>query len=221
MKLVFFLLLKYLKKRQLVATVPLEASYDEAEGLSRVAGGDEYAFGRLFHAYHQELAGYIFLITRSMPLTEEIVQDTFTKIWVGREQLRDVTNFRSWLFTVSRNHAFNCLRTLARESEKKQRWTVHALRESHDETGIDPGVQQQQAYRLIELAIDQLPPQQKKAYGLSRTEGLSHEDIAREMGLSRETVKRHITLALRSIKDYVRANAGRILLGVTLILTQG
>ncbi|HEY4336206.1 MAG TPA: RNA polymerase sigma-70 factor [Puia sp.] len=201
--------------------MPLEAPYNEAQLLARVAGGDEYAFGRLFHAWHQELAGYIFLITRSMPLTEEIVQDTFTKIWVGREQLPGVTNFRSWLFTISRNHTLNCLRAQARETEKKQRWAVHALRESRDETAIDPEVQRQQAYRLIELAINQLPPQQKKAYLLSRSEGLSHEDIAREMLLSRETVKRHITLALRSIKEYVRVNAGRILLGIALILTHG
>lgn len=199
--------------------MPLETPYNEVDLLSRVADGDEYSFARLFHAWHQELAGYIFAITRSMPLTEEIVQDTFTKIWLDRERLRSVTNFRSWLFIVSRNHTFNCLRTLARETRRKQQWTAHALHLPQDEVADDPETRQQHYFQLIEQAIDQLPPQQKKAWQLSRAEGLRHEDIAKEMQLSRETVKRHITMALRGIREYVRSHTGRILIGLALILT--
>ncbi len=199
--------------------MPLETPHSEIVVLSRVASGDEYAFAQLFHAHQQELTGYIFLLTRSMPLTEEIVQDTFTKIWVQRERLSSVTHFRSYLFTISRNHTFNHLRGLAREAQKKQQWTAHYISESQAESVEEQAQRQQQYCLLIEEAVLQLPPQQQKAYLLSRQEGLSHEDIGREMQLSRETIKKHIALALRAIRDYVRANAGRILTGLALILT--
>ncbi|HEX3934240.1 MAG TPA: sigma-70 family RNA polymerase sigma factor [Puia sp.] len=191
----------------------------ELDVLSRVAAGDEQALGQLFHAYYQELAEYIFLLTRSMPLTEEIVQDTFTKLWQHRERLITVTNFRSYLFTISRNHAFNCLRGLAREAQNRRKWTAHFVHAHYEEQVEEQTQRRQQYYQLIEEAVGLLPPQQQRAYLLSRQDGLSHDAIGRAMQLSRETVKRHITLALRAIKEYVRSHAGRILIGIALILT--
>ncbi|MES1249215.1 MAG: RNA polymerase sigma factor, partial [Chitinophaga rupis] len=90
--------------------MPLETPHTNHELLAQVAGGDQNAFAKLFYTHHQELADYIFLLTRSMPFTEEIVQDAFTKVWLHREKLTGITNFRSYLFTLSRNHTFNCLR---------------------------------------------------------------------------------------------------------------
>jgi len=176
-----------------------------------VAKGDEQAFGRLFHASHQALADYIFRLTRSMPLTEEIVQDVFTKIWMHRQELSSVKNFRAWLFTISRNHAFNCMRSLAREALFKEQWAVQQT----PEPGMEKDNEDEETLlRLIEDAVEQLPPQQQKAYLMSRQEGLRHEEIANRLQLSRETVKRHISLALRAISSYVKSNAGRILLGI-------
>lgn len=199
--------------------MPLEDPHSEKDVLARVAAGNEHAFAQLFHAYYQQLADYVFLLTRSMPLTEEIVQDSFTRIWIHREQLCVVANFRSYLFTVSRNHTLNCLRGLAREAQKKHEWTAHYRSETEDETAEETALRSQQYYQLIEAAIEQLPPQQQKAYLLSRRDGLSHQAIGHEMQLSRQTVKRHISMALHAIRQYVRTHAGRILIGIALILT--
>jgi RNA polymerase sigma-70 factor (ECF subfamily) len=191
--------------------VPLETPHTNQELLAQVAAGDQSAFAQLFHTYHQELADYIFLLTRSMPFTEEIVQDAFTKVWVHREKLTAIANFRSYLFTLSRNHTFNCLRGLARETLKQKEWALHYSREAED---TQEYAERQRYYQLIEDAVGQLPPQQQKAYLLSRQKGLRHEEIASQLQLSRETVKRHISLALQAISAYVRAHAGKIILGL-------
>jgi len=60
---------------------------------------------------------------------------------------------------------------------------------------------------VLSQAINLLPQQQKTAYLLSRDEGLSHEQIARQMQLSKETAKKHICRALNFLRTYVRANA--------------
>ncbi|MBS1663723.1 MAG: RNA polymerase sigma-70 factor [Bacteroidetes bacterium] len=197
--------------------MPLETPYIETELVARVAAGDEQAFAQLFYAWHQRLADYVYLLTRSMPLTEEIVQDSFTKIWLHRRQLTGVNNFQSYLFTISRNHTFNCLRSIAREAAKRQKWTQHAINEMDEEAG-DISADPQRLQEMVDAAVSQLPPQQQKVWLLSRQKGLSHEEIGREMQLSRETVKRHISLALRSIREYVRANAGHILPGLIALL---
>jgi RNA polymerase sigma-70 factor (family 1) len=193
--------------------VPLETLHTNHELLAQVAGGDESAFAQLFHTHHQELADYIFLLTKSMPFTEEIVQDAFTKVWLHREKLTAITNFRAYLFTLSRNHTFNCLRGLARETVKQKEWALHYSREAETNASEENRVRQQY-FQLIEDAVGQLPPQQQKAYLLSRQKGLRHEEIASQLQLSRETVKRHISLALRAISAYVRSHAGKIVLGI-------
>jgi len=135
------------------------------------------------------------------------VQDTFVKLWVKREQLVQVNDFRSWLFAISRNHTFNSLRDLARKTVQQRTWISQAIEDVRDEEAPD----REYYYSLIEEAIGQLSPQQQKVYLLSRRDGLKYEEIAGRLQLSRNTVKRHMSLALQTIVSYVRAHATRVL----------
>ena len=183
------------------------SQHNEKELLLRVAAGDQIAFTSLFYRYHQELAAYVLRLTRQLSLTEEIVQDTFVKLWVKREQLVQVNDFRSWLFAISRNHTFNSLRDLARKTVQQRTWISQAIEDVRDEEAPD----REYYYSLIEEAIGQLSPQQQKVYLLSRRDGLKYEEIAGRLQLSRNTVKRHMSLALQTIVSYVRAHATRVL----------
>ena len=87
----------------------------ENDLLLRVAGGDEHAFSELFNTHHQLLGTHIYRITGSAELAEEVVQDVFLKIWLSRESLAAVQHFRAYLFVISKNHALNCLRKIAKE----------------------------------------------------------------------------------------------------------
>ncbi len=147
-------------------------------------------------------------IAESKPLTQEIVQDVFLKIWINRVSLSDIDSFKAYLFTVARNHAFNCLKQLARQKNREKEWINSVLQEAthalDDKDEIDAGA-------LVDEAVDLLPPQQKKVYTLSRKNGLKQEEIARELNLSLETVKKHMVLALRSIRNHLRTNIGLLI----------
>lgn len=170
--------------------------------LEKVAAGDSAAFRQLFYAYHQRLGSYIFRITESRELTQEIVQDVFLKIWINRAHLEVVGSFESYLFVAARHHALNYLKKLAREKHRQQEWLRSFSGEAEPmEGGEDAGPE-----ALIEQAIALLPPQQKKVYQLSREQGLQQKDIARELNISLETVKKHMVLAIRSLKDFVRTH---------------
>lgn len=173
----------------------------ERELLLQVAGGDEVAFRMLYDNYHQLLASYIFRITRSITETEEIVHDVFLKIWMARESLAEIQNVKAYLFVVSRNHAINSVNRRLREMNQRNRW----IRDTgtNENNGDDF---QQDIYGLIDKAIDQLPPQQKKVFLLSRHEKLTYQEIAANMGISRETVKTYLKHATMSITKYIREN---------------
>jgi RNA polymerase sigma-70 factor (ECF subfamily) len=174
---------------------------NEKELLLRVAGGDEIAFRTLYDMYHQLLATYIFRLTKSMTETEEIVHDVFLKIWMARESLAEIKNAKAYLFVVSRNHALNSINRRVREMLQKNQWiqdsnSINATNDHEDDS----------LHTLIDKAIDQLPPQQKKVFLLSRHEKLTYHEIASNMDISRETVKTYLKHATTSITKYIREN---------------
>jgi RNA polymerase sigma-70 factor (ECF subfamily) len=178
----------------------------EKEWLLLIAQGDENAFRQLFHHYHHHLAQYIFQITASREMAEEIVQDVFLKIWTTRDSLAHVQSFQAWLFTLSKNHALNALRTVVREKAKAQRWSVHhAHMAITEEAAFTEAAASTEAEHtaLLEQAIHQLPGQQKKVLILSRYHHLKYNEIAQKMNISRETVKSYLRIAMVSITKYV------------------
>lgn len=188
-------------------------SINDVKGLLlRVSEGDEYAFAQLFRAYYNQLGDYIMRITESEQLTQEIVQDVFLKIWINRHSLATIDCFKAYLMVVARNHAFNCLKQIAREKNRRKEWAnsvLHLALNNTTETAFtDPG-------QLIDEAVELLPPRQKNVYLLSRREGISQEAIAKKLNISHETVKKHMVLALRFLKNHLRANIRFFLLFIT------
>jgi RNA polymerase sigma-70 factor (ECF subfamily) len=173
--------------------------YDENALLLQCAGGDQSAFRTLFMQWHQLLAGYLFRITESRELTEDLVQEVFLKIWVARESLAEVRHFRLYLLAMSRNHAYDALKKQLKEQTLQRIWmreTAEDPRESEDPEICKAA--------LIDAAIDSLPPRRKEVYLLSRHERLTYQEIATRLGISRESVKTHIELATSGISRFIR-----------------
>jgi DNA-directed RNA polymerase specialized sigma24 family protein len=63
---------------------------DEKNLLQQIAQGDERAFTTLFYAYLTNLQPYIMKLTRSAEDTEEVIQETFMRLWMGRDKLDEV-----------------------------------------------------------------------------------------------------------------------------------
>lgn len=186
--------------------------YDEKDLLARVAAGDEAAFSRLFRQWNQLLAGYVYRITESTELTEEIVQDVFMKIWMVRESMTGVQNFKHFLLVVSRNRAFDAMRRQLRE--RRRAAAMGRMRV----------VQEEQSERddfclsLIEQAIESLSPRRKEVFMLSRGERLSYQEIGVRLGISKESVKTHLKLASVSINGFVRSRLPALGMAVGLIV---
>jgi RNA polymerase sigma-70 factor (family 1) len=176
--------------------------------LLKVSEGDENAFGYLFKTYSNSLSYFILRLTESEQLTQEIVQDVFVKIWINRGALPAVSCFKAYLFTIARNHAFNCLKQIAREKNRKREWVNDVLNlavaTTEESAGFDSG-------KLIDEAIELLPPRQKNVYLMSREQGIRQEEIARQLNISLETVKKHMVLALRFLKHHLRSNSSFLL----------
>ncbi|MBV4359196.1 RNA polymerase sigma factor [Pinibacter aurantiacus] len=191
---------------------------DEQNLLHLIAEGDEKAFRSLFDKHHPKLGGYVFRLTNSFELTQEIVQDAFLKVWSNRHALRDINNFDAYLFTIARNHTFNVLKQMAREQARKKAW------EQTQENELTVLAEELSGYKeisaIMQKAIEQLPPRQKDVFTLSREGGLTHEQISERLGIALETVKKHMVLALKAIRTYVSAHTISILVFFVKLIVQ-
>ena len=172
--------------------------------LRQVADGNENAFRELFHRYADLLGTYVLRFTHSRECAEEIVQDIFLKIWMSREALAEVQNFKVYLYVISRNQTLNAMRKIIRQREYQREWEKNnpaPLQVVHPPEDPD-----HHPLGLIDRAIEQLPPQQKKVWLLSRQMGLSHKQIAKEMTLSQETVKKYIMYANQSMTVFIKSH---------------
>ncbi|MBV4357303.1 RNA polymerase sigma factor [Pinibacter aurantiacus] len=176
--------------------------YNERELLKRIAEGDELAFGQLFYAWKGKLYGFLFNLTRSEAKSEDVVQDVFFKVWQNRDKLREIDNFSSYLLRMAQNHAIDQLRKLSREST-----FIAALGEQELQTkSPEDALLKKEIQKVIETALELLPPRQREVFKLHQQQGLKHEEIANLLGLSVSTVQNHMFRALENIRKYFNAH---------------
>jgi RNA polymerase sigma-70 factor (family 1) len=166
--------------------------------LTAIAQGDERAFSRLFHEYHQPLGRFIFSVTRSHELTEDIVMDVFVKLWQNRSALPAIDDFSAYLFIITRNHTLNAIRKL--NVDRQKQLAVH--REIALEAQPDPR-QEEDFDRLLEHAVDRLPQQQRKVY-LLKQQGFKNADVAYRLDISVNSVKKYQQWALQAIARFIK-----------------
>lgn len=74
-----------------------------------------------------------------------------------------------------------------------------------DEKDIEAEYHTKEKELLINLTVEQMPPQRRRIFKMSREQGLSNDDIALKLGLSKKTVENNITLALKDLRDVILA----------------
>ena len=181
-----------------------ETIHTEKELLLLAAQGSEPAFTLLFNRYKHKLYSYLLSLTTSPQIAEDIIQDTFLKLWKDRASLKAIDYFNAYLFTMTRNLAINSFKRMARETA-----ILAALQpqQNNPAATVADNLSLKEVEQLLHQTIQSLPPQQKLIYTLSREQGLKHEDIAHQLDLSSSTVRNHIVQALRTIRKKIELHS--------------
>ncbi|NLR78088.1 RNA polymerase sigma factor [Chitinophaga eiseniae] len=175
-------------------------TYNERELLLSLAQGEDHAFAGVFHHYRHRIYAIAFRLLGSASQAEDVVQDIFLKMWLKRGELHEISHFKAYLFTVTRNHIFTSLKLVARQQLAASELSATAVNEIKDAAIIHKEYEQ-----ILQRAIAQLSPQQELIYKLSKEEGLKRNEIADRLQLSPETIKVHLANAMRSIRAFCMA----------------
>jgi RNA polymerase sigma-70 factor (ECF subfamily) len=184
---------------------------NDSELLRKLKNDDELAFKIIFKKYYSRLYYFILEFIAFDDIAENTVQDTFLTLWNKRYALNDNSNLSAYLFTVARN---NCLNRL-RDQRYRQKLFIS---NSSDQYELDMNIDVLKTLdtsvytygeieRIIEKTLEELPPQCKKVFLLSRFEEKKNREIAEELNISVKVVEKHIAKGLKkfreTLKDYL------------------
>ncbi len=172
--------------------------------LQQVALGDKHAFNQILEHHRAKLYNYLFRITKSPEVSEELVMDIFLKLWFGKELISEIENLDAFLHKVAYHKALSFLRLTSRR-KNLQKLVLYNMSTSAENTAIER-IAEADYKALLRRAIQQLSPQQKLVFSLSRESGLTHDQIAERLKLSPNTVKNHMSDTLHSIRKYMKVN---------------
>ncbi len=152
----------------------------------------------LFREHYEGLCSYVHFFLKDYAAAEEVVQDLFFNLWKKRHELEINTSIKSYLYKSARNLSLNVIKHIeVRENYKKL----------NEEQRTDGQMQQSVEVETMELeeriktAIDQLPPERKRIFLMSRYEDLKYREIADKLNLSIKTVEAQMGKALRFLKE--------------------
>ncbi|MFY0253813.1 RNA polymerase sigma factor [Chitinophaga sp. 30R24] len=183
----------------------VESLHNERELLCLIARGDEVAFRSFFDHYTPLIFTFVERLTKSTADAEEIVQDTFLKIWTNRESLPFIDRPAHYCFVIARNKALDNMRKVARDQRLLDRvWNSITIAEDNT---LENHLQSQDYYQLIDQAISRLPRQKQLVFNMSRQEGLSHLEISQRLGLSKSRVNNILVEALKYVKSFLERHA--------------
>lgn len=181
-----------------------EATYSEARLLQLLAEGNAAAFREIYDRFQQSVFSFAFYLTKSKDLSEEIVQEVFTRIWEKREGLPEALLLLPYIKKMTQNLVLDIFRKAGRE-QAFQQFLYHEMTTVLTEPS--DALQEKELRRIYRDAIELLPPQKKIIFTLSRDHQLSYDQIAAKLHLSPNTVRNHMTEAIRSVRTHVEKHS--------------
>lgn len=162
--------------------------------------GEPSAFKLLFVKYYPPLCKYGFRYLPDESAVEELVADTFLKLWNKRSSLRITSSLQAYLYRMVKHQTLGYLRT-----EKNTFFT-----QSLEETALQPSAPEMNPFwqlsyqdflHNLEEKIKNMPEQRQRIFRMNKLDGLSYSEIAQRLNLSEKTVKNQVFRAVQYLRE--------------------
>ncbi|WP_080056321.1 RNA polymerase sigma-70 factor [Spirosoma aerolatum] len=164
-------------------------------------------FELLFRKYYTNLCNHAIRYVYSKELAEDIVAEVFTNFWKNKAYEQITMSYRAYLYISVRNRAHNCLKVELSRNVAFESSTID-FQDVNNTTVLRPDeiTQFHELSQKLDIAIQGLPQQAKKAFQLNRLEGKKYAEVATEMGITISAVERLISRALAKIREELKAH---------------
>jgi len=164
----------------------------------RIMMGDEQAFELVYRRYFVRLCALANKFLSDPQTSEEVVQDIFLKLWENHAILRSDESAKSFLFQSVHNKSLNLL--AHQKVANKYSEMIRAVYSKPEEFDVLESLMAKELNLRIEIIINDLPPECKRIFLMSRADGKKHHEIAEELKISIKTVETQIHRALKKFR---------------------
>ncbi len=176
-------------------------TYSEEELVLMLQNKDQIAFSYLYDNYAGALTGVISRMVDDVQLTEDILQETFVKIWNNFKQY-DATKGRlfTWMINITRNLTIDTMRSKGYKKQQKisddQNIVSNFRDKNYNDSKFDSiGLRKQ---------VETLKPDQKIIIDLAYFGGYTQEEISKEMNIPLGTVKTRMRSAIIELRKILQ-----------------
>lgn len=175
----------------------------QSRDIKRLREGNDAAFRLVYEQFSERVYRLAFRFLKDIEQSEEIVQEVFLNLWLSREKLDVNGNMWLYLYVIAKRLCLNALREIHKSTDLFNRLLAN-IKEASNLT--EEEIIAADIGRLAEEIVSRLPKQQQLIFRLSRTEGLSHQEIAERLHISPNTVKNHMVQALKALRTHLKCS---------------
>ena len=174
-------------------------SLSEEELVLALQRREKIAAEALYDMYSASLFGVIVRIVNDEALAEDILQDTFVKIWNSFSSYSmEKGRLFTWMVNIARNLAIDKIRSKDFKNQTKNQELENNV------TFIDE--QRNTVYKPellgVKDLVEQLKPEQKSILDLVYFKGYTHVEAADELGVPLGTIKTRLRMAITQLRKY-------------------
>ena len=172
--------------------------YTDEELIARFQGGDEQAYVELVNRYRNRLMTFLCGYVLDIDKAEDLVQDTFVKLYTKKDSYKPIAKFSTWIYTIAGNLAKTYLRRRKRRPEytftqmgsKEWEYQLPLVEPEKGKTAEDHFLMKQ-----IYKAIQMLPDHGRVVVILRDMQQLSYKEISKIVDVPLGTVRSRINRA--------------------------
>jgi len=176
----------------------------DEELIARFQNGDAYAFDLLVKRYKDPLLNFIYRFIGDLVESEDIVQETFYRVYKNKHYYKEVAKFSTWIYTIAGNLAKTELRrrkrrkvfSIHKESPIDREFELPDLK-SDPEKEVNTIVTE----KIIQKAISSLPQKFRQVIVLRDIQGFSYEEISGIIKVPLGTVKSRVNRARLKLQE--------------------
>ena len=146
--------------------------------LDRLRKGDTESFRIVFEENAPLFLAFARRLLRDADAAEDVVQNVFMRLWIGRERIDPERGLRNYLLVAVRNEIY-CYLRMAFQARRESQTPV---REPEDSTlGQDSELSARELQQVVDQVVDHMPSRRREIFLLSRRQHLSNAEIARRL----------------------------------------
>jgi RNA polymerase sigma-70 factor, ECF subfamily len=175
--------------------------YDESNLAQDLKSNKELAFKQLVKLYQEPLYYHIRKIVINHDDTDDVLQNTFLKVWNNIENFRQESALYTWLYRIATNEAITFL-----NSRKRKSWI--SLQDTSDilmqNLKTDPYFEGEEIQMKLQKAILTLPEKQRIVFNMKYFDEIKYEDMSKILNTSVGALKASFHHAVKKIENYLR-----------------